>query len=53
MRFRVFPLILLLTATGCAGLGGTLDEAGELFAEGGERVLRDPMRPSATPRACS
>ena len=30
---------------GCGGLAGTLDEAGELIAEGGERTLREPMRP--------
>lgn len=43
---RLIPLALLfLVASGCGGLAGTLDEAGELVAEGGQRVLREPMRP--------
>ena len=40
--------LLLLSAAalaGCGGLAGTLDEVGEMMAEGGERVLREPMRP--------
>lgn len=37
--------LVVLAASGCAGVAGTLDEAGELFAEGGERILNEPMRP--------
>lgn len=49
---RVFAFALFtLVASGCGGLAGTLDEAGELITEGGERVLREPMRPiRGTPR---
>ena len=36
---------LAAVLAGCGGIAGTLDEAGELFVEGGERVLREPMRP--------
>ncbi len=46
IRRAVLLLSLALVASGCGGLVGTLDEAGELFAEGGERVLREPMRPT-------
>ena len=41
---RAFGLACLLLA-GCGGLAGTLDEAGEMIAQGGENVLREPMRP--------
>jgi len=43
--FRLLTLPVLLAVSGCAGLAGTLDEAVELMVEGGERVLREPMRP--------
>ena len=46
MLLRIVPALLVLTLAGCSGLRGTLDEASELFAEGGERVLKDPMRPA-------
>ena len=42
---RILPVLLVLFVAGCAGVAGTLDQAGELLAEGGERVLREPMRP--------
>ena len=42
---RLGLVLVLLTMWGCAGLGGTLDEVGEMIAEGGERILREPMRP--------
>ena len=38
-------VLLTFLLAGCGGIAGTLDEAGELIAEGGERVLREPMRP--------
>ena len=45
MTIRLFLFVAALTAAGCSGLAGTLDEAGEMIAEGGERVLKEPMRP--------
>ncbi len=44
---RVFATALsLLILGGCGVLSaGTLDEVGDLITEGGERVLREPMRP--------
>ena len=45
MPLRSALALLFLVLTGCSGLAGTLDEAGELIADGGERVLREPMRP--------
>ena len=44
MPLRALGLACLLLA-GCSGIAGTLDEAGEMVAQGGERVLREPMRP--------
>ena len=44
MPLRALGLAWLLLA-GCSGIAGTLDEAGEMVAQGGERVLREPMRP--------
>ena len=40
-------LVLLLAAVlaGCSNVLGTVEEAGELVAEGDVRVLREPMRP--------
>ena len=38
-------VLTILSVAGCRSVAGTLDEAGELFVEGGERVLREPMRP--------
>lgn len=43
MRFVLLGFALVLTS--CAGAGSTLDTAAELIADGGERVLREPMRP--------
>lgn len=43
MRLAVSCLVLF--TAGCSGVAGTLDEAGELFVEGGERILKEPMRP--------
>ena len=34
-----------LFIAGCGSFAGTLDEAGEMIAQGGEKVLREPMRP--------
>ena len=45
MLRRLLLLALSLSVAGCSGLAGTLDEAGELVDEGGERVLNRPMRP--------
>ena len=45
MSIRASLVVPLLLVSGCSGLAGTLDEAGELMADGGERVLREPMRP--------
>ena len=45
---RVHPALVpffALVLSGCGALGATLDEAVELMAEGGERVLSEPMRP--------
>ncbi|HEX8298104.1 MAG TPA: alkaline phosphatase family protein [Rubricoccaceae bacterium] len=39
----VFAVPLFLS--GCSGLAGTIDEASEMLAAGGERELREPMRP--------
>lgn len=41
---RPFVLLLALSLAGCVGID-TLDEASDLFSEGGERVLNEPMRP--------
>ena len=38
-------LLATLALCGCSGLGSTLDTAAEMFADGSERVLREPMRP--------
>ena len=39
-------LACLLTISGCSSLSGTADEIGEMMAQGGEEVLREPMRPA-------
>ena len=41
---RLALLFSLALLAGCVGID-TLDEAGDLFVEGGERVLKEPMRP--------
>ena len=43
---RLFLLLLLVGGTGCSAFRGTVAEAGELMAQGGEKVLRHPMRPA-------
>ena len=46
MLYR-FSLVLAaaVTLSACGGVAGTLDTAAELIAEGGQRQLREPMRP--------
>ena len=46
MLRRCVAVLTILSAAGCGSFAGTLDEAAELFVEGGERVLREPMRPA-------
>ena len=43
---RCVAVLLILSTAGCRSVAGTLDEVGELFVEGGERVLKEPMRPA-------
>ena len=46
MLIRCVAVLSILATAGCGSVAGTLDEVGELFVEGGERVLREPMRPA-------
>ena len=45
MRSLALASLSVLLLTGCRSARNTLGEASELFAEGGSRVLREPMRP--------
>ena len=47
MLARCVAVLLILSTAGCRSVAGTLDEVGELFVEGGERVLKEPMRPTS------